>query len=197
MDDGGTQATGPFRMHPHKGEDEGAEGEVVPMVLELADNADVRRFVGEFRRTFLEGGDNGDDSDGGDGDGGGGSGGGRRSKRFSGLHMLCLNAGLTVPAGGVVQPWVTRDGFEGVYATNYVGNFLLLNLLLPSLQAAAAAGSPSRVAVVSSLTHWWHTADVEELMPTSERALTSMEGQCGTTYNHPHPPPSTLNASAH
>ncbi len=41
---------------------------------------------------------------------------------------------------------VTREGFELMFATNYLGPFLLTNLLLNSLQA----GSPSRIITLSA-----------------------------------------------
>jgi NAD(P)-dependent dehydrogenase (short-subunit alcohol dehydrogenase family) len=40
---------------------------------------------------------------------------------------------------------VTRQGFEGIFATNYLGHFLLASLLLPMLKE----GAPSRVITVS------------------------------------------------
>lgn len=60
------------------------------------------------------------------------------------LHLLINNAGLMAP------PLVrTEDGFESQMAVNYYAPFLLSELLLPNLRAAA----PARVVIVSSGSH--------------------------------------------
>jgi NAD(P)-dependent dehydrogenase (short-subunit alcohol dehydrogenase family) len=57
------------------------------------------------------------------------------------LDVLVNNAGMSLPSRQV-----TADGIETVFATNYLGPFLLTNLLLPVLTASA----PARVVTVSS-----------------------------------------------
>lgn len=59
------------------------------------------------------------------------------------LHVLINNAGL----GGIRG--LTKDGFEITFGVNYLGPFLLTELLRDRLQASA----PSRVVNVSSVMH--------------------------------------------
>lgn len=60
------------------------------------------------------------------------------------LHGLVNNAGImNAPAGK------TKDGFESQLGTNHLGHFLLTELLLGALRAAA----PSRVVILSSCFH--------------------------------------------
>jgi NAD(P)-dependent dehydrogenase (short-subunit alcohol dehydrogenase family) len=61
--------------------------------------------------------------------------------RFSGLHLL-LNDAAVVPR----KRTLTEDGIETQFAVNHLAYFLLTNLLLEELRAAA----PSRVVNVSS-----------------------------------------------
>ncbi|XP_061227708.1 retinol dehydrogenase 12-like [Neopsephotus bourkii] len=66
------------------------------------------------------------------------------------LDVLVLNAGVTgLPFA------VTAEGLEETFATNYVGPFLLTNLLLELLKASA----PARVVTVASFRHRAGTAD--------------------------------------
>jgi retinol dehydrogenase 14 len=58
--------------------------------------------------------------------------------------VLVNNAGVNL---GTRQ--VTADGYEGTFATNHLGAFLLTNLLLDALKA----GAPSRVVTVASGAH--------------------------------------------
>jgi NAD(P)-dependent dehydrogenase (short-subunit alcohol dehydrogenase family) len=60
--------------------------------------------------------------------------------KFRSLHVLSLNA-----AGLFMSRRLTPDGFECTFAANYLGQFLLTNLLLDMLKASA----PSRVIAVS------------------------------------------------
>lgn len=61
------------------------------------------------------------------------------------LRALVCNAGLQMPGGPVFTP----EGYELTFAVNHLGHFLLANLLLDRLLAAA----PSRLVVVSSGVH--------------------------------------------
>ncbi|AOW94288.1 SDR family oxidoreductase [Rhodococcus sp. WMMA185] len=62
------------------------------------------------------------------------------------LDGLACNAGLVTMAS---RPEFTRDGLEMTIAVSYFGHFLLTELLLDALRASA----PSRMAIVSSVTH--------------------------------------------
>ena len=60
------------------------------------------------------------------------------------IDLLILNAGkMACPRSE------TQDGFEGQLGTNHLGHFLLTELLLEKVKAAA----PSRIIVLSSLAH--------------------------------------------
>ncbi len=63
------------------------------------------------------------------------------------LHVLVNNAGIFAS-----ERSLTSDGVEGTLAVNYVGPFLLTELLLPRLLASATA-IPSRVIDVASVAH--------------------------------------------
>jgi len=58
-------------------------------------------------------------------------------KRFSQLHILINNAGILTPMRHGLK---SKDGHEIHFATNHLGHFLLTNLLLDQIKAAA----PSR-----------------------------------------------------
>lgn len=64
-------------------------------------------------------------------------------KKHKELHVLVNSAGVFMPKR-VVSP----DGLEMTFATNYIGYWLLTNLLVPALKK----GAPSRVVNVSSKT---------------------------------------------
>jgi len=64
-------------------------------------------------------------------------------KRDLALHVLVNNAGLAGTRG------VTADGFELAFGTNYLGHFLLTNLLVERLEASA----PARIVNVASVLH--------------------------------------------
>jgi len=61
------------------------------------------------------------------------------------LHYLINNAGLD----GLSRSWVTADGFESTFQVNYLGHFLLTELLLPALRE----NRPSRIINVGSTSH--------------------------------------------
>jgi len=64
--------------------------------------------------------------------------------KFEALHVLINNAGNFDLQ--VKEPAMTEDGLENIFATNYLGPWLLTNLLLPRLRG----GAPSRVINVGS-----------------------------------------------
>ncbi len=71
------------------------------------------------------------------------------------LDIMVNNAGLLPP----LQRRTTKDGFELKFGVNVLGHFALTGLLLPSLQASAAA----RVVWVSSLVHRHAQLDFDDL----------------------------------
>jgi retinol dehydrogenase-12 len=72
-----------------------------------------------------------------------------------GLSVLCLNAGIASRTRGEAR--LTPEGFERVFATNFLGHFLLTTKLLDTLKltaAAAAVGAPPvRIVTLGSVTH--------------------------------------------
>ncbi|KAL4914778.1 hypothetical protein BDW62DRAFT_219856 [Aspergillus aurantiobrunneus] len=64
------------------------------------------------------------------------------------LNVLMANAGIV--ASPVKE---THDGFEAVFAINYLAPFLLVQLLAPALLASTRPGFCSRLVVVSSAGH--------------------------------------------
>jgi NAD(P)-dependent dehydrogenase (short-subunit alcohol dehydrogenase family) len=70
------------------------------------------------------------------------------------LNVLINNAGVMCAAKGE-----TEDGFNRVMATNYLGPFLLTNLLLPLLKQTPE----SRIINVSSVAHLWGRIDLDDL----------------------------------
>jgi NAD(P)-dependent dehydrogenase (short-subunit alcohol dehydrogenase family) len=70
------------------------------------------------------------------------------------LNVLINNAGVMCAGKGE-----TEDGFNRVMATNYLGPFLLTNLLLPLLEQSPE----SRIINVSSVAHLWGRIDLNDL----------------------------------
>ncbi|XP_053258244.1 retinol dehydrogenase 11-like isoform X1 [Podarcis raffonei] len=70
------------------------------------------------------------------------------------LHILVNNAGTTG-----LPFTVTPEGLSLMFATNYLGHFLLTNLLLDAMKASA----PSRIVNVSSFRHQTGEANVQFL----------------------------------
>ncbi|XP_026953127.1 retinol dehydrogenase 13 isoform X1 [Sagmatias obliquidens] len=70
------------------------------------------------------------------------------------VHILINNAAVMR-----CPHWTTEDGFEMQLGVNYLGHFLLTNLLLDKLKASA----PSRVINLSSLAHVAGHIDFEDL----------------------------------
>ena len=64
------------------------------------------------------------------------------------LHVLINNAGLAGSKG------LTRSGFELAFGTNYLGHFLLTDLLLDCVKATAAKDGAARIVSVASRAHY-------------------------------------------
>ena len=81
------------------------------------------------------------------------------SKKF---HQLETRLDILINNAGVLtnEKRFTEDGFELHMGVNYLGHFLLTNLLLDMLRTSA----PSRIINVSSMAHKMHNLDRENLM---------------------------------
>lgn len=84
------------------------------------------------------------------------------NKNFSKLNFLINNAGihyLSWPGAPVFNPTVktiSKQGFDLAFATNYMGHWLLVDLLLPIMTATGAAEPnhpPARVVNIASAYH--------------------------------------------
>jgi NAD(P)-dependent dehydrogenase (short-subunit alcohol dehydrogenase family) len=75
-------------------------------------------------------------------------------RKYQQLNVLINNAGVMCARGRE-----TEDGFNRVMATNYLGPFLLTNLLLPLLKQTPEA----RIVNVSSIAHLWGRIDLNDL----------------------------------
>ncbi|XP_078099535.1 polyprenol dehydrogenase isoform X2 [Sander vitreus] len=74
------------------------------------------------------------------------------------LHVLVNNAGtMMVPEGQ------TKDGFEIHFGLNYLGHFLLTNLLLDTLKRSGQPGRCSRIVNMSSATHYAGEMHMDDL----------------------------------
>ncbi|XP_010137953.1 PREDICTED: dehydrogenase/reductase SDR family member on chromosome X, partial [Buceros rhinoceros silvestris] len=65
------------------------------------------------------------------------------------LHVLVNNAGVML-----VPERKTKDGFEEHFGLNYLGHFLLTNLLLDTLKQSGTHSHNARIITVSSATHY-------------------------------------------
>ncbi|XP_028836322.1 polyprenol dehydrogenase isoform X2 [Denticeps clupeoides] len=65
------------------------------------------------------------------------------------LHVLVNNAGVMLLPQGQ-----TEEGFEVHFGLNYLGHFLLTNLLLDALKRSGKHGTCSRIVNMSSATHY-------------------------------------------
>ncbi|XP_049727577.1 dehydrogenase/reductase SDR family member on chromosome X isoform X3 [Elephas maximus indicus] len=71
---------------------------------------------------------------------------------------------LNNKAGVMMVPQrTTRDGFEEHFGVNYLGHFLLTNLLLDTLKESGSPGCCARVVTVSSATHYVGELNMEDL----------------------------------
>lgn len=75
------------------------------------------------------------------------------------IDILVNNAGLSLNKYST-----TKDGFEQTIGVNHLGHFLLTELLLPAVKAAA----PSRIIILSSLGHYWGRLYRPDLQMTPE-----------------------------
>jgi len=78
--------------------------------------------------------------------------------RYGSIDVLINNAGIF---GESLQQ--TVDGYEQQFGVNYLGPFLLTQLLLPALQAAQAG----RIIHLSSIMHWLGSIQPETFKKTS------------------------------
>ncbi|XP_007956759.1 E3 SUMO-protein ligase ZBED1 [Orycteropus afer afer] len=74
------------------------------------------------------------------------------------VHVLVNNAGVMM-----VPQRTTRDGFEEHFGLNYLGHFLLTNLLLDTLKESGSPGHSARVVSVSSATHYVAELNMDDL----------------------------------
>lgn len=74
------------------------------------------------------------------------------------LHVLINNAGTML-----VPERQTEDGFEFHFCLNYLGHFLLTNLLLDLLKKSGRPGCCSRIVNMSSATHYAGVVDMDDL----------------------------------
>ncbi|XP_039101217.1 dehydrogenase/reductase SDR family member on chromosome X [Hyaena hyaena] len=74
------------------------------------------------------------------------------------LHVLVNNAGVMM-----VPQRKTKDGFEEHFGVNYLGHFLLTNLLLDDLKASGCPSRSARVVTVSSATHYVGELHMDDL----------------------------------
>jgi NAD(P)-dependent dehydrogenase (short-subunit alcohol dehydrogenase family) len=79
-------------------------------------------------------------------------------EQSSKLNILIANAGVMHTPEGK-----TADGFETQFGTNFLGHYLLFNLLKPTLLASASPHFASRVVVVSSSGHRICGVDFDDL----------------------------------
>ncbi|VDP66672.1 unnamed protein product [Echinostoma caproni] len=80
-------------------------------------------------------------------------------KAYSSIHLLINNAGQILSTYSR-----TKDGFEMTLGVNHLGHFLLTELMLPALKAAA----PSRIIIVSSIAHKWGQLYKPDLQMTDQ-----------------------------
>lgn len=76
------------------------------------------------------------------------------------LNLLINNAGKFSHGHGI-----SEDGIEMTFATNYLGHFLLTNLLIKKMvETAEISGIQGRIVNVSSSIHSWFTGDINRYL---------------------------------
>ncbi|CAD7939894.1 unnamed protein product [Amoebophrya sp. A120] len=118
-----------------RGVDQQSKARLVGVGFDLSDLEDVRKFVANFTEAFQR------------------------------LDFLSTNAGMTALLAGWSGPWESPQKYEMLYAANYLGHFLLLQLLLPFLKKTPGA----RVVATSSIMHWQHDSDLDSLLPSRNK----------------------------
>ncbi|MBX3246497.1 MAG: SDR family NAD(P)-dependent oxidoreductase [Myxococcales bacterium] len=93
-----------------------------------------------------------------------------RSARHPKLHVLVNNAGLVLDARTT-----TVEGFETTFGVNHLGHFLLTQLLLDALKAAADEDGEARVVNVSSDAHRWARRGIDWDDPQAEKKYASFD----------------------
>jgi len=78
--------------------------------------------------------------------------------KYNQLHILIANAGLMAPPKRLEN----KDGLELQFATNHLGHFYLIHLLLNTLKSS----QPSRIVIVSSMGHKWGNMHFDNLQFT-------------------------------
>ncbi|KAM4794871.1 polyprenol dehydrogenase isoform 2-T2 [Rhinophrynus dorsalis] len=78
------------------------------------------------------------------------------------LHVLVNNAGVML-----VPERKTVDGFEEHFGLNYLGHFLLTNLLLKIMKKSGSYNSNARVVTVSSATHYAGELNLDDLQSSN------------------------------
>ncbi|KAN0040369.1 hypothetical protein ACTA71_012262 [Dictyostelium dimigraforme] len=90
------------------------------------------------------------------------------------LHTLVNNAGIMSPTFKK-----TIDGFESTFGTNYLGTFLLTNLLLPIIKKSNNETDKGNIVIVTSRMHYYvSTLDIDNLEMVNESTFSS-----GNEYN--------------
>ncbi|XP_054440994.1 dehydrogenase/reductase SDR family member on chromosome X [Pteronotus mesoamericanus] len=79
------------------------------------------------------------------------------------LHVLVNNAGVMM-----VPQRKTVDGFEEHFGLNYLGHFLLTNLLLDTLKESGRPGRSARVVSLSSATHYIGELRLDDLQGSTD-----------------------------
>ncbi|XP_058148169.1 polyprenol dehydrogenase isoform X3 [Dasypus novemcinctus] len=78
------------------------------------------------------------------------------------LHVLVNNAGVMM-----VPQRKTQDGFEEHFGLNYLGHFLLTNLLLDLLKESGSPSRGARVITISSATHYVGEMNMDDLQSSN------------------------------
>ncbi len=77
------------------------------------------------------------------------------------VDVLVNNAGMLAAPHRTVVARTTVDGLDPTIQVNHLGGFLLANLLLDRLRAAATPEQPARLVTTSSLAEAWGWLDVD------------------------------------
>lgn len=83
------------------------------------------------------------------------------------IHVLINNAGVYL-----YQKRLTVDGLDGTMAINYLGHYLLTLLLLERIKNSA----PSRILVLTSLTHYFSSLNFNDMMLTEQNYFWGLRG---------------------